>query len=198
MKTREKILWVVCALLVVTLYFSVMLQKWGLTLFGDEVDYNRFGNWSDAVSGVATTTAIIVALVGIWIQHSATKASETTRALEEETAIYFWLKSHEVYEDKKFVGRTWDLVIQNSTKLPVYSWSVKFDSYNEHLCNFQKRPLLPNENIFNLPFLDNVEPNKAPTATLYFEGKSNRCWSRDIKGQPNQITLTQMSCSHNS
>jgi hypothetical protein len=198
MKTREIILWVVCALLIVALYFSIMLQKWGLTLLGEEVDYNRFGNWSDAISGIGTTTAIIVALIGIWIQYSATKTAEITKAVEEETAVFFWLESHEVFENNKFVGRTWELLIQNSTKLPIYSWAVIFESYNEHLCNFQKRPLLPNENIFNLPFLDNIEPSKTPLAFLHFEGKSKRCWSRDIKGEPKEISKTEMNCGHTS
>lgn len=197
MKTREKILWIVFALSLMALYFSIMVQKWGLTLFGDDVDYNRFGNWSDAISGIATTTAIIVTLVGIWFQYYTSKSAEVLKALEEETAIYFWMKSNENFDNVTYVGRTWDLIIQNSTKLPIYTWLVKFDSYQDHICNFQKRPLLPNENLFNLPFLDNVESSKTPIATLYFEGKSKRYWSRDVNGEPKQITFNEMNCSHN-
>ena len=199
MRKTEKILWVVCSILSLALYFSVMLQKWGLSLFGEDVDYSRFGNWSDAISGIATSVAIIVALVGIWIQYSVTKSAETAKRLEEETSIYFWLKSNDIVNDKdEFIGRTWDLIIQNLTKVPIYSWVVKFETYSDHLCNFQKRPLLPNENLFNLPFLDNLEPGKTPMATLYFEGNSERYWSRNIKGQPREIKINEMNCNHNS
>src|ERR1700748_2793770 len=98
MVLREKLLWVVCLLLCIGLALSLSLQKWGLFLFGDVVDYTKFGTWSEAISGLATTTALIIALIGIYIQYSMSKKPLEQKEKEEETSIFVWLAAKQLFD----------------------------------------------------------------------------------------------------
>ena len=53
---------IVSIVLVAMLVVVVSLDFWNLRLWGDEVKYDRFGNWSDFISGIGALTAAIVAL----------------------------------------------------------------------------------------------------------------------------------------
>ena len=194
---REAILLGVCAFLGLAVFYLVMLDFWGLTLFGSVVDYTRFGTWSNAISGIGTTSALIVALASLYSQRSIYRASEARRLLEEETSLYLWLSFQEVRDEKnKFVARMWDVRIHNLTKAPIYHWKIHFTAHSEHLCNFVKHPLLPGENDFNLPFLDNLEPSETPESILSFEGRSGRIWARSTRGNLAQVSAPELKCEH--
>jgi hypothetical protein len=196
---RELILLVVCVLLLVIVIYLILLDLWGLSLWGKTVDYTRFGTWSQAVSGIVTTVALIVALTSLLSQRSIHNRNEDRRLIEEETSIFLWLTAKELRDNlNNLVGRLWDVRIQNSTDAPVYHWKVIFDSNVNHLCNELKRPILPGENAFNLPFFDNLEPNKTPESSLIFEGRSGRIWTRSTRGILKQTTIKELDCPHST
>lgn len=208
MNSREKILGFTCVLLIVALYFVVMLQKWGLTLWGDEIDFERWGNWSSAIAGIATTVAVVVAAIGIWVQYAAfvdekrrRQEDELANRTAEETQVVFWFQVAEVVNDRDEVETyTWDLCVQNTTNSPIYRWQLEFDKYPQHVCNFVGHPLLPHTEIdlFNLPFLDGVEPKDSPTAVLYFEGRSGQIWKKTVLGQITAVEGHSLDCEHST
>jgi hypothetical protein len=180
---REAVLLIVCVILMFTLLYLVMLNSWGIHLWDKSIDYSKFGNWSDAVTGLATTGAIIVALATLLWQRRSQQIAEAAKEIEAETAVFQWITSKEVRDESdQLVGRLWDARVQNSTVAPVYHWKLSFESDHNHLCSQLKRPLLPGENVFNLYFLDNVEPSKAPEPVLIFQGRSGRFWTRSANG----------------
>jgi hypothetical protein len=152
---RETILFFVCVLLIFAFAYLMMLDKWGINPFDKQIDYTRFGTWSNAISGIGTTLAVIVALAALYSQRAIHRSGENRRLLEEETAIFLWLNFKEVRNEKDvLINRLWDIKIQNSTAAPIFCWKVTFLPHVEHLCNYSKRPLLPGENLFNLPIFD--------------------------------------------
>lgn len=198
-KTPKASLWALCAFLSSALLCITLLNIWGLGLFGTAIDYGRFGNWSDAISGIGTLSAVIIALAGLHRERSVQRAAEERRSIEMETAVFQWLTSKEVRDDSdKPIGRLWDIRIQNSTAAPIYHWNIILSSPLDHLCNYQKRPLLPGENVFNLPSLDNLEPSKAPEPTLSFQGISGRTWTRSARGLLQQNQSHLLDCVHAS
>jgi hypothetical protein len=196
-RKREIVLWVVCALLSFSLFCVITLARWGIHLWDKAIDYNRFGTWSDAASGIGTSAALIVALAAFFWERSNRRSEEADRLREAETAIFQWITSKEVRDtDDNLLGRVWDIKIQNSTVSPIYRWKLTFGSRQEFLCNHLKRPLIPGENVFNLPFLDNLEPNKVPEPTLTFEGRSGRIWTRSSRGLLEEATTQGVAYNH--
>jgi hypothetical protein len=196
---RETVLLGACAFLCLGIFYLLMLDKWGLSLWGHAIDYTRFGTWSQAISGIGTTSAVIIALASLYSQRSIHLAAESRRRLEEETAVFQWITSKEVRdENHKLIGRIWDITIQNSTVAPIYQWKVTFGPASSYICNHLKRPLLPGANVFNLPFFDNVEVSNTPEPTLFFEGRSGRAWSRSARGVTTHVQIQAMNCEHTS
>jgi hypothetical protein len=160
------------------------------------LDYARFGNWSEAISGLGTSAAVIVALAVFYRDRAKERDATAKREAEAETAVFQWLTSKEVRdEDDKLIGRLWDLTVHNSTDVPIYRWSVQLGDAS-HVCNYLKRPLLPGENIFNLPFLDNVDPGAVPEPVLIFEGSSGRVWTRYPRGTVEPVGGQRLGCPH--
>jgi hypothetical protein len=196
-RKREAYLWATIVILVLALLYVITLDLWGLSLWGNAVDYIRFGTWSGAIASIGTTAAVIVAFTAWYWQRASQQSAEAKRLVEMETAVFQWLTSKEVRDDDdNLVRRLWDLRIQNSTIAPIYHWKISFFSESGHLCNYLKRPLLPGENVFNLPVLDNVEPSQAPEPTLSFEGSSGRIWIRTSRGLLEQTTVEKTGCVH--
>ncbi|MCX6168653.1 MAG: hypothetical protein NTX65_04915 [Ignavibacteriales bacterium] len=195
---KESILLFICVLLSLALFYVLMLNLWGLSLFGETIDYTRFGTWSNALSGIGTTSALIVALTSLYLQRSIYRKAEARRFIDEETSIFLWLTFKEVRDDSgKLVCRLWDMIVQNSTVAPIYHWQISIDSYTTHICSFLKHPLLPGVNVFNLSFLDNLEPSKVPESILVFEGRSGRIWTRSTRGTIKEDTIKDLNCNHN-
>ncbi|MGH9969761.1 MAG: hypothetical protein ACREBG_18480 [Pyrinomonadaceae bacterium] len=190
-------LWVVVILLTVALLYVLTLNLWGLRPWGKTIDYARFGTWSNAISGIGTTAAVIVALAAQYWQRTSQRATEAAQLLQEEVAVFQWLTSKEIRDaNDKLVGRVWDVKIQNSTVAPIYKWKVVLGAGMDDVCNYLKRPLLPGENFFNVPSLDNTEPIKAPETTLIFEGHSGRVWTRTARGTIQQTDGKSLACTH--
>jgi hypothetical protein len=174
----------------------VTLDRWNIHPWKEPLDYSRFGNWGEAIAGIGTTAAVMVALVALFRDRANQRATEAKRRIEAETAVFQWLTSKEIRDDTdRPIGRIWDIKIQNSTAAPIYHWQISFESV-EHCCNYLKRPLLPGENVFNIPTLDNTEPAKAPEPLLIFEGRSGEIWIRSARGKVNNGTERKLSCSH--
>src|ERR1035437_1990616 len=194
---RETILFFLCVLLAFGFFYLMMLDKWGINPFDKQIDYVRFGTWSQALSGIGTTSAVIVALASLYWQRTIRRSDENRRLLEEETAIFLWLNFKEIRNEKDvLINRFWDVKIQNSTVAPIYRWKVTFTPHAEHLCNYSKRPLLPGENLFNLRMSDNCEPEKLPEPVLIFEGRTGRFWSRTARGVREEVTAKELDCEH--
>lgn len=196
-RRREAILWMVCALLALGFFLLLTLNLAGIPLNGSKINYSHFGNWSEAVAGVATTTAVVVALAGLYWQRLSEQLAETKRLEGAEVAVFQWITSKEVHDDTgRMLGRVWDLRIHNSTDAPIYSWLVTFNGRSEHICSTSKKPLLPGDNVFNLRFLDNVEPNSAPEPKMLFEGRSGNIWVRSARGVVVGAEKCDLICSH--
>jgi len=194
---RDWILWLVISALALAVYCSLSLQRWGIDLSRHPIDYARFGSWSEAITGVATSLAVFVALGTLYRDRLRDRRAEDDRETERETAVYHWLTSKELRdEEDNRIGRVWDLRVQNSTSAPIYRWRANFSINNTHLCNFSKRPLLPGENVLNLPFLDNLSPNEMPEVNLIFEGRSSRIWLRSPQGTLEQGSIHLLQCEH--
>jgi hypothetical protein len=180
-----------CLVLVSTLYF------WGIVFWKGPIDYTHFGNWGDAISGVATTAAVIVALVSLFRERAIRLATQRERAIEAEASVYLWLTSHEVRDQHDVkIGREWNLKVHNSTAAPIFRWLVTLDASHPHICSFNKGPLLPGENLLNIRSMDNVAPNQIPDASLMFEGRSGRSWQRTAKGVLREETTKALICEH--
>ncbi len=196
-RLREAILFSLSVALSFGLLYLILLNRWGVHLWSTPIDYTRFGTWSEAIAGLATTAAVIVALATLLWQQAAQRSSELTRKLEAETAVFQWLTSKEVRDESdNLIGRLWDVRIHNSTVAPIYQWKIHFETISEHLCSNTKRPLLPGDNVFNLPFLDGLEPSKMPEPTLTFRGSSERYWARSASGLLETVVSKRLQCSH--
>jgi hypothetical protein len=194
---REFVLLAACAFLGIALTYVVMLNLYGIRLGGTPIDYARFGTWGQAISGAATSSALIVALASLYSQRSIHRSTEMRRLIEEETAVFQWLTFKEVRDSSdKLIGRLWDIKLQNSTSAPIYHWRVTIGANSDHLCNYLKRPLLPGENVFNAAFLDHLDPNRAPEPLLIFMGSSGRIWGRTAQGILSQLERAELDCLH--
>lgn len=198
-RTHEGLLWCLIAVLTLALYCVITLQRWGVDLSRSPIHYERFGSWSEAITGVATMLAVFVALGTIYRDRLRERRAQEGRETELETSVYQWLTSKEIRgESSELIGRLWDLRIHNSTPSPIYRWRANFSSDNNHLCNYSKRPILPGDNILNAPFLDNLTPNVMPEVELIFEGKSSRIWLRSATGTLEEASIHVLECEHSS
>jgi hypothetical protein len=194
---REAFLLLTCGLLILALGYLITLERWGIQLWGKGLDYSKFGNWSEAISGIGTTGAVFAALATLYWQRRTQALSESTKSIEAETAVFQWLTSKEVRDESNgLIGRVWDLRVQNSTSAPIYNWKVSFGNDPNHICSAVKRPLIPGENFFNLPFLDNTEQSKAPEPSLTFQSRSGRFWSRSARGFIESTSDESLKCGH--
>lgn len=195
---KREFAWVVIvAVLLAAVILLVLLDLWGLSLFGSAVDYNRFGNWSDAVSGIGTLSAVVLAVVSILVDRLRHR-EELQRELDSsESSVFLWLSSVvEVDDNDRPVGRSWVLKIQNTTTSPVYEWRVTFEGRQDHLCAAATRPVLPGENIFNLEFLDDIEPKAIPRPALVFKGRFGNVWRRTELGDVSKSEQSGLECAH--
>lgn len=196
-RKRELLLGSIIALLIFCLLVISSLYLWGVTFWRGPIDYAVFGNWSEALSGLATTAAVTVALTSLLHERSIRRLAEHNQTLEREAAVYIWLSFTEIVDQAgKRVGRLWDLKIQNLMTAPIYRWSAIFSDGQPHLCGFSARPLLPGENVFNLPRLDNSMPNAVPTAELIFESQSGSVLRRSDKGALGEAAIRSLVCEH--
>lgn len=173
------LLWVAVLLLTFTCIILASINYWGIQL--GSVDYQKFGTWGQAISGTATFLGVMTALSSLLWQYGKSRKEQEQKLIDEQTALYFWLTSQILKEENTGIvlGRQWDVEIQNLTKSPIYRWRLDIDArpLRESL-----RPILPNQNTFNLPELDNREPSDVPEPYLYFMSRDGRYWKRTASG----------------
>lgn len=179
-EARWQTLFILCLVLAFLLFIVLSMHIWGIRLFAKSIDYQRFGNWSEVISGVGTMAAVLVALFALVRERIMQTAAEKKTQLLAETAIYLWLVPKQVLADgNRFM--IWDLIIQNGTPAPIYDWQVAFGSAKENDLS-RRRPLLPGQNIFNLPQYDNHPESEVPEPTIEFRSASDQTWVRTVRG----------------
>lgn len=184
MKSREPVLLVIIAALALALLAIISLNLWGLTLtLGAQVDYDHFGNWSDAIAGMGSLLAVVTAAAAILGQLRATKRSDLLDRQRRETNIHHWLDYAELKDERgEHLGWAWTVEIQNSTQAPIYAWKIDIHGLESGLDSHRKSPLRPGATKFNLPCLDNWLPTQAPSPVLIFKGSSEQWWRRSAEG----------------
>jgi hypothetical protein len=151
-------LWVAVVLLLIFCAVLFTINLWGLRPWVEPLDIGRFGTWTQAMSSAGTMCAVIVALVSLLWQQAKTRKENIQKVTEEQTAIFLWVASQLVENNRAPLRRQWDLEIKNLTKAPIYRRRVEFTDCNETLSNQTKRPLFSQHNIFNLPTFDHWCP----------------------------------------
>lgn len=189
MRTREPILLIMVAVLLLALLALISLNLWGLTLkLGASVDYAKFGNWSDAIAGLGSLLAVVTAAAAILSQHWATKRSDLVERRRRETDIHHWLDYAELQDERgKHLGWAWTVEVQNSTQAPIYAWKIEIPDLETGLDSHRRSPLRPGATKFNLPCLDNHVPAKAPSPVLSFKGNSGQWWCRSAEGSVEEM-----------
>ncbi|KRP88624.1 hypothetical protein AOQ73_27845 [Bradyrhizobium pachyrhizi] len=172
-------LWVAVLLLLFSCLMLGTLNYWGIRL--GAVDYQKFGSWGQVISGSATFLGVMTALASLLWQLEKNRKEQEQKSIDEQTAVYCWFTSQVVREEVTDVvrGRQWDLEIQNLTKAPIYVWRVEVEG--RPLLDTQ-RPILPNQNTFNVPLLDDREPGQVPEPVLYFMSREGGYWRRSATG----------------
>lgn len=190
MKSREPVLLVIVAALSLALLAIISLNLWGLTLTpGAQIDYEHFGNWSDAIAGLGSLLAVVAAAAAILGQHWATKRSVMMDRQRRETDIHHWLDYAELQDEHgAHRGWTWTVEIQNSTQAPIYAWKIDIPGLETGLDSHRKSPIRPGATKFNLPCLDNCVPAKAPSPVLSFKGNSGQWWCRSAEGSVEKMS----------
>ena len=195
---RERVMPVLVIVLLVSVIYLLTLDLWGLRPWGDAIDYERFGTWAEALSGIGTTSAVIVALSALVFERSAARKAEMAKAKEEETAVFVWLAPTQVREKNtnEYIKRIWDVRFDNRTRAPIYMWRVDFGEQVPHKCSATSGPIAPGESIRNVPDLDAVEPSVAPRPSIYFEGRDGRLWKRAANGALSEVSGADLRCEH--
>jgi hypothetical protein len=194
------LLWLGVMILAIFCVVLLTINVWGLHFFREPLDYVRFGTWTQAIAGTATFLGVMVALASLLWQQAKTREENARKLMDEHTAVFLWLTSQVLQDETthEAVGRHWDLEIQNLTKAPIYRWRVEFPGFQESLSNVSKRPLLPSQNVFNLPFLDNCAPQSIPIPAVFFEARDGLAWKRTATGLISRAGLEQLEVSATS
>lgn len=194
--TQIKVLWIVCLALTVFSVLLLSLHIWDLRLWGNgSIDYQRFGTWSDAISGLGTMLGVLAALGALLIERSATRHRQRDLSIAEETAVYIWFSSRVIREEATdaYVGTIWDLRVENLTRAPIYDWLVNFGGEFGERSSSKNGPLVPGERVFNAPELDDVEPPNCPVPDVEFLTRSQGRWSRSGDGSLKRVLLERNS-----
>lgn len=183
---------VLCVLLLIAVVVLVTLQAWGLSLFGESVDYLKFGTWGQAASALATTSALIVALTAQYLDRRRARDLQEQTQVEQETAVVLYQDSKVVVIDGRSI-RVWDVIIQNQTTAPIYDWCLTFGDSGLPISSYSKRALQPGSNTFNIPEFDGVDSRDFPEPLLVFRGSSGRVWQRTSRGLTTQSSLRHLN-----
>ncbi|MGY4319215.1 hypothetical protein [Bradyrhizobium sp. JR3.5] len=173
------LLWVAVLLLLFCSLMLGTLNYWGIQL--GVIDYQKFGSWGQVVSGSATFLGVMTALASLLWQSGKNRKEQEQKSIDEQTAVYFWLTSQVLKEEVTdvVIGRLWDLEIQNLTKSPIYVWRVEAEG---RLLVDTQRPILPSQNTFNVPLLDDRDPSLVPEPVMYFMSREGGYWKRSATG----------------
>ena len=181
---REIALWAVVVILFVVTVLLATLHLWGVRPLSGVIDYARFGSWSQALAGIGTFCAVTVALASLLWQQSKARRDADKAVTAEQTSVYLWLTAT-LLEDPttgKIHGRHWDVEVHNLTKAPIYQWRIGFPGHPSAIGHEDKRPLLPDQNIFNLPAFDHFAPKDIPEPFIVFRSRDGRYWKRTSEG----------------
>ena len=187
------------ALLFVTI-FLLLIDLWGLSLIGTKVDYERFGTVGDWFSGVATMSAVIVAMVAFSEEKKRSDAefkrlerekeeqivkersTEHLRIREQVGAIYCW-SALEVDPVRQLTLGV-NIIVQNGTPIPVYKWSMYLNVGDAPIMTGANNgPLLPGRTVLR-PTLGIAPESFAspPALEIKFYAANGEWLLRDCNG----------------
>ncbi len=144
----------------------LLLQLWGLSLFGDAFDPQRAGTVASWFTGLLTVGVIMTGVIAlradrarfdseVMRQEKAKKNAEVAAhdaqmlaAREAAGRVYAWL---EPVRDK--VGRvtTVDCHVENKTSMPVYQWQVEAQGTDARIESTVAGPIIPGHSRHKLP-----------------------------------------------
>lgn len=146
------------------------------------LDYNRAGNWSDMISGLATTVAVSLSLLGLWNERRRRMAEDRASSDREITQVYMWLTPRQTAESV-----TWYVSFRNLTEGPIYDWSIFLEDFNKRFVSQELGPIRPGDTELLIEVLRGVQPEKYPKATLRFKTSDGRAWMRSIHGKLSEL-----------
>ena len=190
--SQIRFLWTACVLLLGFSGLLLSLHVWDLRLWGDgSIEYERFGTWSDAISGFGTMLGVLAALGALLIERAASRRRQLEQIVEKETGVYIWFSSQVLRDESTgdLRGTIWDLRVENLTRAPIYDWRVELGDGLGGRDSSGEGPLIPGERLFNVPELDDVEPRDCPVPEIHFSTRSQGRWRRSGNG-----TLEEVPC----
>jgi hypothetical protein len=147
-----------------------LLNAWGLRLFGRGVDYSRFGDVGEWVSGLGTLAAFVAAIFAIRVEQRR----DATEDFQRRTSIYAWLR----YVDDGPVPDGWHLYLANACSAPVYLWRLAINGVG-HLGATDLGPLPPGitERRLDIDILRAFAVD-ADSISVWFLDSEGRGWTR--------------------
>lgn len=121
--------------------FLLLINAWGLSLFHGAVDYSRFGDVGEWVSGIGTIAAFVAAVLAIRIGQKKDAEGDVQR----RTLLYAWIRS----VDDESLPHGWYLYLANACSAPIYLWRLDVVGVG-HLSSSEVGPLPPGTTVRRL------------------------------------------------
>lgn len=135
--------------------FFLLLNAWGLRLFSGAVDYSRFGDVGEWVSGIGTIAAFVAAVLAIRIGQKKDAEGD----VQKRTSLYTWIR----LIDDESLPRGWYLYLANACSAPIYLWRLEVTGVG-HLSSAEVGPLPPGITMRRLDIADLTSAATNPDA----------------------------------
>ncbi|BBH66202.1 hypothetical protein ACTI_28870 [Actinoplanes sp. OR16] len=180
--------------LAIGLVFLLMVDLWGLRLFGGgAIDYERFGDIGSWAQGIGTVSAVFVALRQIRQQREDRRDAIHRQEIRERTQVYGWMAFRE--EDHGDVPG-WYLFFNNLTPIPITGWAMT-------VCEGPAGPVVLSPDVSRF---DPIPPGFSrhrlgipsgriiePICRLQFVDMAGDCWERSSSGRLDPIEEVSVS-----
>ncbi|MDQ3964596.1 MAG: hypothetical protein M3277_11920 [Actinomycetota bacterium] len=159
--------------------FLLGINVWGLRLFGEGINYTRWGTMGDWAANLATLLAVTVAFHGIRQERRDRWNELALREEKERTQVYCWMTLQQ-----EETSATWFIEFNNMTPTPVRAWVLRVtddaDSGELVLSVADFGVLLPGMT----KVATEIEPQalSRPECQLDFVDSSGACWRRTPRG----------------
>lgn len=157
--------------MVAAIIILLLLQAYNLSLFYGHVDWARFGDVATWFTGLATTSAVIVALR----ESLRQQMQANTIAQRAERDMHAWV-------DQDDTG--WVLKLSNGSGAPITHWLVDL-STGQHFCWRSSGSVPPGRlTLQGLPLL-----TRFPALALWFSTPDGGSWKREY---PDAATAAEL------
>lgn len=179
-----KIFFIIC------IFFLLILNFYGLSIFKGTIDYERFGTVGDWFSNFATLITIIVAAITIIndkriaetdraYNQSIREAEQQEREIERlqqqnqlSKAVYVWVSGIQDYITGEVID--YKLFISNKTGAPVFEWSISAENQKIIASSSEMGPLFPE--IIKEISVNQLKPENS--ISLSFKSFNGKKWIR--------------------